>query len=44
MSGIDGTIARCRDRSPTFHFDSAGQITGKYTYANYQRPRLFAVR
>lgn len=27
-----------------FHFDAAGQITGKYTYANYQRPRLFAVR
>jgi uncharacterized protein (TIGR02246 family) len=23
-----------------FHFDAAGKITGKYTYANYTRPRL----
>jgi hypothetical protein len=23
-----------------FHFDTAGKITGKYTYANYDRPRL----
>ena len=23
-----------------FHFDAAGQITGKYTYAAYTRPRL----
>jgi uncharacterized protein (TIGR02246 family) len=23
-----------------FHFDTAGKITGKYTYANYHRPRL----
>ena len=25
-----------------FHFDAAGKITGKYTYANYTRPRLDA--
>ena len=23
-----------------FHFDAAGKITGKFTYANYGRPRL----
>lgn len=23
-----------------FHFDAAGKITGKYTYANYDRPQL----
>jgi hypothetical protein len=23
-----------------FHFNAAGQITGKYTYASYDRPRL----
>lgn len=23
-----------------FHFDAAGKITGKYTYANYDRPKL----
>ena len=23
-----------------FHFDTAGKITGKYTYANYDRPKL----
>jgi len=23
-----------------FHFNAAGQITGKYTYAGYDRPRL----
>jgi uncharacterized protein (TIGR02246 family) len=23
-----------------FHFDAAGKITGKFTYANYTRPRL----
>lgn len=23
-----------------FHFDEAGKITGKYTYANYDRPQL----
>ena len=23
-----------------FHFDAAGQITAKYTYANYDRPKL----
>jgi uncharacterized protein (TIGR02246 family) len=23
-----------------FHFDAAGKIVGKYTYANYDRPRL----
>jgi uncharacterized protein (TIGR02246 family) len=23
-----------------FHFDAAGKITGKYTYAGYDRPRL----
>jgi uncharacterized protein (TIGR02246 family) len=23
-----------------FHFDAGGKITGKYTYANYDRPRL----
>jgi len=23
-----------------FHFDPAGKITGKYTYANYDRPKL----
>jgi uncharacterized protein (TIGR02246 family) len=23
-----------------FHFDAAGKITGKYTYANYGRPKL----
>lgn len=23
-----------------FHFDAAGKISGKYTYANYVRPRL----
>jgi hypothetical protein len=22
------------------HFDAAGKITGKYTYAGYDRPRL----
>lgn len=27
-----------------FHFDAAGLITGKYTYANYGRPRLVADR
>ena len=27
-----------------FHFDAAGKITGKYTYANYGRPRLYADR
>ena len=27
-----------------FHFDAAGRIAGKYTYANYRRPRLFADR
>jgi hypothetical protein len=23
-----------------FHFDAAGRITGKFTYANYDRPQL----
>jgi hypothetical protein len=23
-----------------FHFNAAGEITGKYTYASYDRPRL----
>ena len=23
-----------------FRFDAAGQITGKYTYASYDRPKL----
>jgi len=27
-----------------FHFDAAGKITGKFTYANYDRPQLRADR
>ena len=27
-----------------FHFDAAGKLTGKFTYANYGRPRLYRDR